>query len=409
MTPFTIINARILTLAGRAGPRRGAAAGDLGIIEHGYVQVIDGRIAESGRGEPTGPLGSVVDAGGCVLLPGFVDCHTHACWAGDRYDEADQRLAGVPYLTILERGGGIMSTVRATRAASQSDLAALTLARFREAARLGTTTIEAKSGYGLTPDDELKMLRAIHDAARSTPQLVRATFLGAHAKDPANPDFVRETIEVTLPRAVAAFPGIVCDAFCEQGAWSLDECMRLFTHARRLGCPLRVHADQFNPLGMTSAAVEIGALSVDHLEASTDAEIARLASSATIGVALPGCGFHLDGRFAPARALLDQNGALAIATNCNPGSSPTLSMAFVIAIAVRHLELTPAEAIVAATINAACVLGLEDRVGSIEPGKRADLQLLASRDERSLAYQYAGSGPQQVWIAGTPVGPVSAH
>ncbi|MDZ4752986.1 MAG: imidazolonepropionase [Phycisphaerae bacterium] len=403
MPPFTIINARVLTMAGRTGSRRGAAAGDLGVIERGYVRVLDGRIEDVGHGEPAGPLGSVVDAQGCVLLPGFVDCHTHACWAGDRYDEADQRLAGVAYLTILERGGGIMSTVRATRAASQSELAALTLGRLREAAGLGTTTIEVKSGYGLTPDDELKMLRAIHEAARSTPQMVRATFLGAHAKDPAHPDFVRETIEVTLPRAVAAFPGIVCDAFCEQGAWSLDECLQLFAHARRLGCPVRVHADQFHALGMTSAAVEMGALSVDHLEASTNVEIARLASSATIGVALPGCGFHLDGRFAPARALLDQNGALAIATNCNPGSSPTLSMAFVIALAVRHLELTPAEAIVAATINAACVLGLDDRVGSIERGKRADLQLLASHDERSLAYQYAGSGPRHVWIAGTPV------
>jgi imidazolonepropionase len=406
---LTIANARVLTVAppGRpAGPRRGRWAGDVGLIPHGWVHVRDGRIVAVGSGDPpadqVGPSHTLVDAGGRALLPGFVDCHTHACWAGDRYDEADLRLAGVPYLEILRRGGGIMSTVRATRAADEATLTELTLARCRTAARTGTTTIEVKTGYGLTPESEWAMLRAIAAAARSTPQRIVPTFLGAHAKDPNRPDPVGETIDVTLPEAVRAFPGIACDAYCEEGAWSLDECRRLFAAAARLGCPIRVHSDQFHSLGMTPAAVALGARSVDHLEASTDDDLRALAGAPTIGVALPGCGFHLDGRYAPLRRLLELGGAAALATNANPGSSPTLAMPLVIALAVRFLRLAPHEAIVAATINAAHVLGLEGDVGSIEPGKRADLQLLPTRDERSLAYEYAHPGPDEVWIAGQP-------
>ncbi len=405
MVPFTIVNARILTLARpRGGPHRGPASADaLGLIERGWVRVAEGRIAALGNGSPSPAAGDVVDAGGRVLMPGFVDCHTHACWAGQRFDEADDRLAGVPYLDILARGGGIMSTVRATRAASREELTANTLRRCCAALRFGTTTIEVKSGYGLTPDTELSMLEAIRDAGSRTPQRLVPTFLGAHAKDPANPRSVDETIEVTLPRAVGAFPGIACDAYCEKGAWSLDECLRLFRAARALGSPIRVHADQFNALGMTGAAIALGARSVDHLEATTADELGRLAASATIGVALPGCGFHLDNRFAPARDLLDAGGALAIATNCNPGSSPTTSMPFIIALAVRYLRLTPSEAILASTINAAHVLGLGDEIGSIEVGKRGDLQLLPTMDERALAYEYANPGPDAVWIAGRAV------
>lgn len=405
MASLTIANARLLTLAPAAarGPHRGPASAEtLGVIERGWLRIVDGRIAGLGAGEAPGG-DDRFDARGRVLLPGFVDCHTHGCWGGSRFDEADLRLAGVPYLEILARGGGIMSTVRATRASSLDTLTANALHRAKAALAGGTTTIEMKSGYGLCHATELLMLEAIVAAGRATPQRIVPTFLGAHAKDPERPNYVDETIEVTLPAVAAAHPGIACDAYCEKGAWSLEECVRLFSAAQRLGCPIRVHADQFNPLGMTTAAIGLGARSVDHLEATTPEELERLATSGTIGVALPGCGFHLDNRYAPARAFVDAGGALALASNCNPGSSPTASLPFIIALAVRFLRLTPSEAIVATTVNAAHVLGLGREIGSLEVGKRADLQLLGNMDERTLAYEYANPGPDAIWIGGERV------
>jgi imidazolonepropionase len=267
-------------------------------------------------------------------------------------------------------------------------------------AALGTGTVEVKSGYGLTPDDELKMVRAIHAASRLTMQNVTGTFLGAHAIDAENPRFIEQTIDETLPAVVTEFPHIACDAFCEEGAWSLEDCRRLFEYARELGCPIRVHTDQFNSLGMTRLAIELGAVSVDHLEAITPKDLEHLARSQTIGVCLPCAGFHLDGRYAPARALVDAGAAVAIASNCNPGSAPTPSMAFAVALACRKLRLTPAEAITAATYNAACVLNMQDMVGSIEVGKRADMQLIDATDERELAFELAGPGPLAVVLGG---------
>ena len=400
MPTLTITNARLLTLAGEPTPRRGAALRDLGVIEPGYVTITGDRITHVGEGDPADAAGEVIDARGRVLMPAFVDCHTHACWAGDRFDEFELKLGGASYLDILASGGGIMSTVRAVRAASQQQLTELLLGRLGRMAALGTATVEVKSGYGLSTTDELKMLRAIHDAAQQTSQTIIATFLGAHAIDPDNPDFIDETIEQTFPAVVEEFPGIACDAYCEQGAWSLDQTRRLFESARALGCPLRVHADQFHSLGMTPLAVEMGAVSVDHLEATTDPNLQTLADSPTMGVALPACGFHLDDRYAPGRAFVDAGGALALATNYNPGSAPTPSMPFVIALACRKLGLTPAEAIAASTVNAACVLGLQGALGSIEVGKRADLQLLDIADEREIAYEFATVGPRLVIIDG---------
>ncbi len=396
---LTISNARVLTLAGWPVPRRGTALRELGVIERGWVRIEDELIAAVGDGEPDG-AGRAIDAEGRVLLPAFVDCHTHACWAGDRFDEFDMRQAGIPYLEILKAGGGIMSTVRSVRAATQGELAAGLLRRLGAMLTLGTTAVEVKSGYGLTTADELKMLRAIVEAAGRTEMTVVPTFLGAHAIDPENPRFVEQTIHETLPAVESAFPGITCDAFCEAGAWSLADTRRLFEAAVRLGCRLRVHADQFTSLGMTRLAVEMGAVSVDHLEAATPKDLEYLARSRTIGVALPACGFHLDGRYAPARELVDAGGALAIATNCNPGTAPTPSMPFVIALSCRKLGLRVAEAIAASTVNAACVLGLQGELGTIEPGKRANLQMLDATDERELGYETAGAGPHLVMCRG---------
>ncbi len=399
-----IHNARILTLAGAEGPRRKRAMRDLSVIERGFIRIDKGWIEQVAAGEPdTAELlevESALDAQGRVVMPCFVDCHTHACWAGDRYDEFEMKLAGVPYLDILKRGGGIMSTVRAVREADEQCLTHLLLARLERMMRLGTATTEVKSGYGLSPDDEMKMLRAIRAASGRAAVRIVPTFLGAHAIDRDNPDFIEETITKTLPEVAQEFPGITCDAFCEDGAWPLEDCRRLFEEAQALGCPIRVHTDQFNSLGMTRLAIEMGAVSVDHLEAITPRDLEVLARSETMGVVMPCTGFHLDGRYAPARALIDAGGALAIATNYNPGSAPTPSMPFTIALSCRALRLTPAEAITAATWNAACVLRLDHEVGSLAPGKRADVQMLDCTDERELGFELGTPGPKMVIIGG---------
>ena len=406
MSDFIILNARIITLDEGDIPRRGEAMNTLGIIEHGFVLVQDGTIQQVESGSPDESVFEksdelvVIDAEGRVVLPTFVDCHTHSCWAGSRLDEFEAGLKGVPYLEILANGGGIMSTVRAVREASQEELATSLVGRIALMASLGTTVVEVKSGYGLTTKDELKMLRAIHDASQEIPQLVSGTFLGAHAIDPTVDNFTDLVIEETLPAIANEFPSITCDAYCEEGSWSVKETTKLFERAIELGCPIRVHVDQFNSLGMLPIAIELGAISVDHLEHSTDKEIALLATSDTIGVLLPASGFCLNDTYARGRKIIDMGCAVAIASNFNPGSAPMPSMPFAIALACRRLGLNPAEAITAATVNAACVLGLQEQVGRIKVGFRGDIQLLDCKDERELAWQICGGGPLLVSIDG---------
>ena len=399
MSEILFKNGRILTIAGKdRQPRRNDALRELGVIESGWVHTKDGLITEVGDGPAPDIGGRVIDLEGRVLMPGFVDCHTHACWAGSRYDEFDRKLAGASYLELLAEGGGIMSTVHAVRRASVEELTSNLTHRIEQMARLGTTTVEVKSGYGLSTEAELKMLDAIRSAAEAMQSTVVGTFLGAHAIDRDTPDFVRTTINTTLPAVVEANPGITCDAYCEEGAWSLEDCRNLFEEAQSMGCPIRVHADQFHSLGATRFAVEAGARSVDHLEATTNTELGILAHSDTMGVLLPCSGYHLDDRYAAGRALIDLGGAVAIASNCNPGSAPTPSIPFTIHLAVNRCRLKPAEAIVAATYNAACVLDLQDDRGSIERGKRSDLIVLDTCDERSLAWEFATPGPRMVMI-----------
>lgn len=392
-----IRNARILTLAGPSGPRRGKSLADLGVIPSGEVLASDGRIVAVGPKVEVPAGAETIDAAGRVLMPGFVDCHTHACWAGDRLEEWSQKLAGVPYLEILKKGGGIHSTVRAVREATQKQLAANLRDRLALMLREGTTTVEVKSGYGLTTEAELKMLRAIRRAAGEFPGTVVPTALLGHAFEGNLEDYARMVVKEMLPEVAKEFPDVAVDAFCEKEAWSVDACVRLFEKAAKYH-PIRVHADQFNSLGMIPEAIRLHARSVDHLEASKKDELVALAKSETMGVILPGTGFHTDQRFARAGFFVDQGGAVALASNCNPGSSPTHSMPFAIALAVRFCGLAPAEAITAATVNAAAVLGLSDR-GTIEPGQRADLILLRHKDERALAYELGGN-PVEVVICG---------
>jgi imidazolonepropionase len=366
------------------------------------VRIEGERIAAVGDAIAPAPGDTIVEARGRVLMPGFVDAHTHALWAGDRLDEWEQRLRGATYLEILAAGGGILSTVRAVRAAGEDQLAQNLRQRLNRMLREGTTTVEVKSGYGLSTEHELKMLRAIQTAAHGFAGTVVPTALLGHAIDRdagTAAEFVDRIVGETLPAVHAAFPGIAVDAFCEESAWSLDDCRRLFEHARALGHPLRLHADQFHRLGGLELAIELGARSVDHLEASTPSDLARLAASGVTGVMLPASGFHTDGRYADGRALLDAGGTLVLATNCNPGSSPTSSMPLVIALARRHLRVTIDEAIAAVTSRAAALLGFTDR-GRIVAGLRADAILLAHTDERQLGYQLGGNPVDVVIAAG---------
>jgi imidazolonepropionase len=402
MPSLLIRNARLLTLAlpGQSGPRRGKLLRELGIIPHGEVLVADGKIAAVAEKVDAPVDAEVIDAAGRVLMPGFVDCHTHACWAGDRLDEWEKKLNGASYLEILKAGGGIHATVRAVREATQKQLAASLRERLSEMLRGGTTTVEVKSGYGLNTENELKMLRAIRRAASDWPGTVVATALLGHAAEGDVEEYSRMVTKEMLAEVSREFPDIAVDAFCEKEAWSVEACVRFFEKARKHH-PIRVHTDQFNSLGMIPEAIRMHARSVDHLEAASKNDLTALAESNTFGVILPCTGFHTDQRFAKAGFFADRGGALALATNCNPGSSPTHSMPLAIALAVRFCGLLPAEAIVAATYNPAQLLGFTDR-GSIEVGKRADLLLLRHKDERQLAYELGGN-PVDVVVCGGAV------
>lgn len=389
---------------------------DLGVIPQADVLIRNGRIAAVTPHGSSALLAGIptdahtIDANGQVLMPGFVDCHTHACSAGSRIDEWQMKLAGATYQEIAARGGGIMSTVRAVREASDTDLRATLVAHLRTMLHAGSTTIEVKSGYGLSPMHEHRMLAAIDHARAHTPATLISTALLGHALDPAMPRdaFIAQTITETLPRALSV-PGVqAIDAFCETGAWMHDECLALFRAARQLrpDLAIRVHADQFNSLGMVGTALSLKARSVDHLEASTPADLEALAASETFAVILPNCGFHLDGRYANGRRLIDLGAKLCIATNFNPGSAPCPGLPMTIAIAVRHAGLTPAEAILAATRNPAALLGFTDRA-VISPGARADLLLLRHTDERALAYEFGADPIQQVIVNGELLGPAT--
>jgi imidazolonepropionase len=368
------------------------------------VRVEGERIVEVGPAVKARPGDTVVDVAGRVLMPGFVDAHTHALWAGDRLDEHDQRLRGASYLDILKAGGGILSTVRAVRAASAGELRDRLTRRLGRMLREGTTTVEVKSGYGLSTERELVMLRVIQETARAFPGTVVPTALLGHAIDPAESDFVARVVGETLPAVHAELPGVTVDAFCEEGAWSVGDCRRLLERARALGHPVRLHTDQFHRLGGLDLAIELGARSADHLEASTPEDLARLARAGVAGVMLPASGFHTDGRYADGRALLDDGGTVVLGTNCNPGSSPTSSIPLVVALARRKLGLTIDEAIAAVTSRAATLLGFADR-GRVAPGLRADLIVLAHEDERQLGYELGGNPVEVVVAGGQLVGP----
>ncbi|MFP3854086.1 MAG: imidazolonepropionase [Anaerolineales bacterium] len=395
---------QVLTLAG--GPQRGGRLGQLGRIEGGAVAIHGERIVSVGaEADITAEVEAEteLDAQGRLVMPGFIDPHTHLIWAGDRADEFERRTAGVPYLEILKEGGGILSTVRHTRQASLDRLIEGGRARLQRMLALGSTTVEAKSGYGLETETEIRQLAAILALDEEGPWDLVPTFLGGHAIPPefkGDPDgYVDHVVEHMLPavkdwweentnkRALPFF-----DVFCEQGAFDVEQSRRMLEAARGLGFPLKVHADEFVGLGGTALAVELGAASVDHLVETPAADIAALGRSVTTAVSLPCTPFGLgQDRYSPAQNFLDAGAVLAIATDLNPGTAPCESMQFALAVACRQMRLTPAQAIAAATINAASAIGLAENRGSLEVGKIADLLILQVQDYRQLGYRFGGN------------------
>jgi imidazolonepropionase len=401
---LAIINcSQVVTLAGPARPRVGAEMRQLGVVAPGALLIRGPRIERIGSTDEIEQLidgeCEVVDAGRRIVLPGFVDAHTHPVFAGTRVDEFEQRIKGATYQEIAARGGGIQSTVNRTRAATLDDLVA---AGKRYAAWFlqgGTTTIEAKSGYGLSREDELKLLRAIKRLDQETPLRYVPTFLGAHSIPPEyharRSEYVSLLIDDLLPQITQQKLAEFCDVFCEENVFTTDEAWRILSAARCHGLGLRIHADQLSLGGGAQLAAELGSITADHLEHTDAAGIAALKQAGVQPVLLPGSVYALgSARYPAAREMIDTGLAVVLATDFNPGSSPTPSMLTILSLAATHMKMTPAEAITASTINAAYSLNRGDTIGSLEPGKIADLVIHDSDDYRELAYFF---GVQHAW------------
>lgn len=388
--------------------KRGAAMREVGALTNAAIAVSDGQIVALG---PSDDIRAVyrathsIDASGKTVLPGFIDPHTHLVYAGDRVAEWEMKLRGVSYLDILAAGGGIVSTMRATRAAGVAGLVAQAKPRLNTLFRNGVTTCEIKTGYGLSLEAELAMLQASEQLAQTHPCDVLLTLLAAHTTPPefkGDPDgYVDLVIEHIIPQAAAWFEHearpnhaspLACDVFCENHAFDVTQSQRILQAGKAHGMTPKIHVDQFTSLGGVQMALALGAVSCDHLEVTTPEDRARLAQSDAVAVVLPAVTFHLGSQqFANARAMIDDGCALALSTDLNPGSAPCLSPALVMAISCRYQKLSPAEALNACTINAAYALGIGHRVGSLEIGKQADILIADAPDYRHLAYQFGNN------------------
>ncbi len=401
----------LATCAGPA-PRRKTALADAGVVKRGAVAVKEGRVLAVGSTddiEARFRAPETIDARGRLVTPGLVDAHTHALFAGSREDEFEMRCLGTPYREIARMGGGILSSVRAFRAASEETLEALTRERLDACLRAGTTTVEVKTGYGLDLDSELKGLRVLDRLARSHPIGIVPTFMGAHEvpaefRDGRRAEYVRLVAEEMIPKVKEQGIAEYCDVFCEKGVFEIEEARAVLEAARENGLAIKAHAEEFECIGGAALAASLGAASADHLGAIDEAGIRALAGSSTVGVLLPGTAFFLDlEKRAPARRMIDAGVAIALATDFNPGSCATESMPMILTLACVTLKMRPSEALVAATLNAACAVGRAGEAGSLEPGKSADLVVWDVPNLKSLPYRFGAPRTAVVLKAGNVV------
>jgi len=406
-------NARIYTPVDRGTPNVGKDQGELARYEKGALLVQDGLILQIGNEEDiqagleTAVLERAYDCRGRCVIPGFVDPHTHSCFASLRESEFEQRLAGKSYLEILESGGGILSSVKAVASADVDELYSNTRRQVLRALASGTTTMEIKSGYGLDTANELKMLEAIGRVAEDSPMDVVATFLGAHAvpneyRGRAD-DFIDLVISEMLPAVKKQGIASQCDIFCEKGVFTIEQGRLLLGAARSMGLKVKIHADEVNDLGGAGLAAELNALSADHLLAASDENIEAMARAGVVATLLPATAYSLRKPYARARTMIEKNLAVALATDCNPGSSYTESMPFVMGLAVLNMNMSPAEALVGATLNGAYAIDMAHKVGSLDVGKQADFLILEGESPAILAYHAGATSVVEVYKKGCKI------
>ena len=407
MSSLAVLHAaQLVTLNGPKRPRVGQELSELGIIRDGGLLIRDGKIEKVGSSseiEKHAGDSEIVDAHGCVLMPGFVDAHTHLVFAGNRLDDFERRARGETYEQIAKAGGGIWSTVAKTRAATEAELLAQAKKHANWFLRCGTTTVEAKSGYGLTVEDELKILRVMRQLREEMRLEIVPTFLGAHAvpRELSPDEYLEIVIDQMLPRVSAEKLAEFCDVFCERGYFDVDRSRKILSAAKNLGLSLRGHVDQLTNSGGAKLMAEIGATTADHLEQTDEQGIAALQKANVQPVLLPGSVYALGStRYPCAREMIDAGLGVVLATDFNPGSSPTASMPMVLSLACTQMKMSPAEAITASTVNAAYSVKRGDKIGSLEPGKLANFVVFDCEDYRELAYWFGMPQTHAVYVRG---------